>query len=312
MTRTYHLYSTLAIALLLAGCQNAATRIAPAATATKPVPEVAYYCANCALLASRESAPLQIYAAVFKYTFDVASGTLQGMSASQEPLDAERTEDTACAVSGSKTNDSAMDFRRTGIFIVGGTLVSVDSPSVGKIAIEQLQPESGAVLFAGSKSDADEFQPCVGATLADSPSYEAAMHLPRDAVISIRVASQSRPIKLTLPAQFSPFTYLRYRAGAVIPVPARLATLSYDIQKQRVVLSYRSVFAKDSAVRKLDLRAVFPASLGGAPGEYESVARFTERSQAILADLDQCPPFLVTGEPCADPNRKPNPGIFAQ
>jgi len=109
-------------------------------------------------------------------------------------------------------------------------------------------------------------------------------------------------ISLPLAPDFDPFILLRYQNGEMLPVPARLDTVIYDPDLQRLMLSYRATFLLADPIRKLEYRLLGPQSWVKASAT-ETLQQALTRENAMRTYLEQCPHPLTgwAGEPCADP-----------
>jgi hypothetical protein len=218
------------------------------------------------------------------------------------------TMSTACKPFGAVANQRTTWFPYTGVFVRGGTLAAVSSRG-GNIGIKSLSARNdGAMIYTGHDADETEFfyAPCVGAQRV-THGWRTQRYIPDGALLRVRTDAGTR-VDLQLPQRFVPYVLLRYRSGAVIPVPTRMVLATVDLSSRRVVLQYQSTFAAAVPIRKIEMRLITP---GGLPSSGETAARYQERTQAMLQDLAACPPPHAHAiEACATPTRMPNPLIY--
>jgi hypothetical protein len=218
------------------------------------------------------------------------------------------TMSTACKPFGAVANQRTTWFPYTGVFVRGGTLVAVSSRG-GNIGIKSLSARNdGAMIYTGHDADEVEFfyAPCVGAQRV-THGWRTQHYIPDGSVLRVRADAGTR-VDLQLPQRFVPYVLLRYRSGAIIPVPMRVVLATVDLSSRRVVLQYQSTFAAAVPIRKIEMRLITP---GGLPSSGETAARYQERTQAMLQDLAACPPPHAHAiEACATPTRMPNPLIY--
>ncbi|MBB6104021.1 hypothetical protein F4827_003880 [Paraburkholderia bannensis] len=218
------------------------------------------------------------------------------------------TMSTACKPFGAVANQRTTWFPYTGVFVRGGTLAAVSSRG-GNIGIKSLSARNdGAMIYTGHDADKIEFfyAPCVGAQRV-TRGWRTQRYIPDGTVLRVRADTGMR-VDLQLPQRFVPYVLLRYRSGAIIPVPMRVVLATVDLSSRRVVLQYQSTFAAAAPIRKIEMRLITP---GGLPSSGETAARYQERTQALMDDLAACPPPQAHAiETCATPTRMPNPLIY--
>lgn len=279
-------------------------------------PELVAYGPLRMRLLSADDAAGPYYSVVSKATFAIdAQGRLALLDRDGEPLldaKADPTVSYDCRAHGASYNQRTAWFPYTALFVRGGTLTRIDG---GKETRRTLRPlsadaesDGAAMAYAGPGARVPEysFAPCVGPhRVAEGSRLDG--YLAAGDRVTIRDAAGKR-IRLALPQPFAPFVLARYRSGAIIPVPMRIVVATIDLVERRVVLQLQATLARTPPLRKLELRAV----LGGdKPDPSESAARHRERTQALLGDLARCaPPRAHAIEPCADPQRLPDPRIF--
>ena len=163
------------------------------------------------------------------------------------------------------------------------------------------------VVVGKAARDAEwSYVPCVGPHRVDAGSRLDG-YVPRDAVLTIR-SDKGATTKLSLPDPTEPYLLLRYRSGAMIPVPMRPVMITVDLPERRLVAYFQSTFPVAPPLRKVELRAILPSQ---SLAEGETAERFRERSQAALQDLRGCAPPTQPIEPCATPDRRPDRRIFS-
>lgn len=316
-------FGCLAALLLsaLTACAANPPAAAPAATSapaderadpTPTDPEIVSLAPLRALLMTGEDRAGLYYSLVTKATFAIEpNGELRFLAAGEALLDASSAGDglsVACEDFGAVANQRTTWFPYTGVFVRGGSLREARTAQTA-LKPRPLSPDDGGgFIYAGADARTTEYfyAPCVGAYRVDA-GWRFDDYLPLDATLRLR-AKDGRAIELQPPRPFAPFVLLRYRSGALIPLPMRVVLATVDLIEKRVVLQYQTTFATLPAIRKAELRLIAP---DGAPGEDESAARHAERTQATLADLAACaPPRELAIEPCADATRRPDPRIF--
>ncbi len=123
----------------------------------------------------------------------------------------------------------------------------------------------------------------------------------------------SEPISLPLFPEFKPFILLRYQNGEMLPVPARLDTILYDPDAQRLYFTYRATALLEEPIRKLEYRLLGPDDwIKG--NEKESRTTALARHHAMREYLDHCPRPRAgwAGEPCADPKGEIDFGMLSR
>lgn len=215
----------------------------------------------------------------------------------------------ACLKDGAPFNDTTVDFPYTGIFVRGGELVRVTSAHGVSLPLKTLSkdPDDGTSVYSGDGNAGEEefgWAPCIAGRAADSVGHRLDSYLPRTASIQVRRKRDGRLITFRMADAATPWLLLRYRSGAMIPSPYRMVEAGFDLERGLAVFSYRSVLDDTQSIRKIESRAVLPASLGGAASEGETSAQFALRTRLLLENLDACPmPALRGAEPCANPTR---------
>jgi hypothetical protein len=254
------------------------------------------------------------YSVVSKATWSIeGDGTLRLVGEGAEPVigGLDETGDFDCGAHGGGFNQRTAWFPYTALFVRGGTLLEV-APARGAapaLRVLSLEAEDGSMIYRGESARAPEYSfiPCVGAHRVESGHRLDGYLAGNDRLVLRDPAGRS--IRLALPQPFMPFVLARYRSGAIIPVPMRIVLASVDVVERRVVVQLQATLARAPAIRVLEVRAVLP---GGAPEEGEALARYAERTRALLDDLAGCAaPIEQAIEPCADPTRRPDPLIVA-
>jgi hypothetical protein len=300
------------------------TQAAPAAAAAASAqadPEVANLTPLPSLLLIGEDDAGRYYSMVAKASFAIeADGRLRlidhGEGSAMEPMAPEadmqdENMSTQCKPYGAVANQRTTWFPYTGVFVHGGTLLGARAPGQA-LALKPLTEHEGAqMMYTGKDADATEYYwaPCVGARQVAS-GWRLDGYLGDGGQLRVRGdrLRKGRTLDLKLPQPFAPFVLVRYRSGAMIPVPMRTVLATVDLAAQRVVLQFQSTYAVEPAIRKMELRLIVP---GSRPSEGETAARLAERTQAQLRDLAGCAaPRGQAIEPCADPRRMPDPLIF--
>lgn len=322
------------LSLVLAGCATAPPQApapsqpqdqprpevpaqAPADT-PRAEPEVANLTPLPSLLLIGEDTAGRYYSMVAKASFTIeADGRLtladQGGGQGGEPVAPHadmqnQSMSTECKPYGAVANQRTTWFPYTGVFVRGGTLVGAQADGA-VLATKALAEHEGAqMLYTGKDADATEYYyaPCVGAQRV-ATGWRLDRYLPDGGQLRVR-ADNGRILNLQVPRPFAPFVLVRYQSGAMIPVPMRAVLATVDLAERRVVLQFQGTYAVEPAIRKMELRLIVP---GSRPSEGETAARHAERTQAQLRDLAACaPPKGHAIEPCANPQRKPDPLIF--
>lgn len=278
-------------------------------------PELMAYGPLRMLLLSGEDAAGSYYSVVSKATFAIdAQGRLTLLGQGGEPLLDAKTDPSVsydCRAHGASYNQRTTWFPYTALFVRGGTLARVDG-NEGKRPLRPLSADAesaGATMsYAGTGAREPEYSyaACVGPhRVAQGDRLDG--YLAASDRMTIRDAVGKR-MTLALPQPFAPFVLARYHSGAIIPVPMRIVVATIDLAERRVVLQLQATLSRTPPLRKLELRAVLD---DGKPDPGESAARYRERTQALLGDLARCaPPRVHAIEPCADPQRLPDPRIF--
>ncbi|MFG0600795.1 hypothetical protein ACF8PL_21915 [Delftia sp. WSY_4] len=330
------------LSLVLAGCATAPPQApapsqpqeqprpqvpaqAPADT-PRAEPEVANLTPLPSLLLIGEDAAGRYYSMVAKATFTIESdGRLtladQGGGQGGEPVAPhadmqDQSMSTECKPYGAVANQRTTWFPYTGVFVRGGTLVGAQADGADA-AIKTLTEHEGAqMLYTGKDADPTEYYyaPCVGAQRV-ATGWRLDRYLPDGGQLRVRADARNgngngkgQTLALKLPKPFAPFVLVRYQSGAMIPVPMRAVLATVDLPERRVVLQFQGTYAVEPAIRKMELRLIVP---GSRPSEGETAARHAERTQAQLRDLARCaPPKGHAIEPCANPQRTPDPLIF--
>ncbi|RYD16852.1 MAG: hypothetical protein EOP90_02460 [Lysobacteraceae bacterium] len=254
------------------------------------------------------------YSVVSKVTWSIAAdGSLRLIGDGAEPVIGgnDETGDFDCGTHGGGFNQRTAWFPSTALFVHGGTLLGVSPAQGPKPVLRTLsvEPEDGSMIYRGDSARTPEYSyiPCVGATRVDR-GHRLDGYLAGNDRLLLQDAA-GRAMTIALPQPFAPFVLARYRDGALIPVPMRIVVAGVDVPARRVVVQLQATLGQSPAIRVLEVRAVLP---DGAPGEGEALARYAERTRALLADLAQCrAPVEQAIEPCADPTRAPDPLIIA-
>ena len=281
-------------------------------------PEVANLTPLPSLLLIGEDQAGRYYSMVAKATFTIeADGRLrladQGAGQGGEPMAPEadmqdENMSTQCKPYGAVANQRTTWFPYTGVFVHGGALAGVRAGNQALGTKVLTEHEGAQMLYAGKDADATEYYyaPCVGAQRV-SRGWRLDRYLPDGGQLRVR-ADNGRILNLQVPKPFAPFVLVRYQSGAMIPVPMRAVLATVDLAERRVVLQFQGTYAVEPAIRKMELRLIVP---GSRPSEGETAARHAERTQAQLRDLARCaPPKGHAIEPCANPQRRPDPLIF--
>ena len=247
-----------------------------------------------------------------KLTFDINRHGRLRISQKQEPALTNQdhpAQDAICSAKGSTGNQRNSWLPYTGIFVYGGELLSIndaDQKQLELLALSEI--EGGRMMVVNEKAPAIEwtFVPCVGPQRVDT-GFRLDSFLPRDAVMTVKTDNGTLT-ELSLPSPTEPFALLRYRSGAMIPVPMRPVIVTINLVSGKLVVYYQTTFATSPPLRKVELRAILPNQ---KPSEGESESQFHDRSKAMLEDLESCPLPLKPIEDCANPNRRPNKRIFS-
>ncbi|WP_263139604.1 hypothetical protein [Pseudomonas sp. RIT-PI-AD] len=247
-----------------------------------------------------------------KLTYDIdADGTLTLADVGEPPLKAsdDPAQDRSCQPHGGGENQRTSWFPYTGLFVRGGEVLAVKDARGAARPLRSLSADSeGRMKYAGPHAREPEytFVPCVGAHRVDQ-GHRLDSYLPDGARLRLK-AEDGRIQTLALPSPDQPFLMLRYKSGAVIPVPMRPVLVSVDLQARRLVVQYQSTFSANGKLREIEYR--FVTALG-EPSEGESAAHYRQRTDALVGDLRQCPPpTLLPRESCGDPAREPDRKIF--
>jgi hypothetical protein len=322
---SFRLISATAVVLavlLLSACTMAPTKQKPEPSAAvdpvKPVvPEVVNFtpfpgglltCSGqCSTIAGQD-----FYTWNIKLTFDIDGYGNLSVSQQQEPAltgQDDPAQDAICGTKGSTGNQRNSWLPYTGIFVRGGELLSIhDAERKQQKLLALSDIEGGRMKVVGQNACKQEwyFVPCVGPHRVAS-GFRLDSFLPRDAMLTIKSANGNL-MELSLPSPTEPYVLLRYRSGAMIPVPMRPVLVTVDIDGGRLVAYYQTTFAVAPSLRKIELRAILPNQ---KPSEGETWDRFRDRSEAMLGELRGCPLPLKPIEECATPNRKPDLRIFS-
>ncbi len=245
------------------------------------------------------------------FTFD-ARGAMT-LAQKHEPL-VDATDDPArdreCTDKGGGMNQRTTWFPDTGVFVREGTLQSIRL-ATGKTAslVPLSRDERGGMMVMGARARQIEYFwiPCVGKHRV-TRGHRLNEFMPRGATLVVKPA-KGNPLELSLPQPVEPFLLLRYREGAMIPVPMRPVLVTVDMAERRVVVQYQATFALKPALRVIELRAILPDSTAS---EDETPERFRERTAATLNDLRMCPMPTKPMDPCATPNRVVDRRIFSR
>lgn len=285
---------------------------AEAAPAGFVAPERANYTPFGMVLVTASDRDGEYFSLSTKIAFDFDAQGRLTLATRQEALIDENDDpalDHECTDKGGGMNQRTAWFPDTALFVREGALQSVRLAS-GKTAglVPLARDERGFMMVMGPRARQTEyaFVPCVGGhRVAHGDRLNG--FLPREATLIIRPASGGR-LQLALPRDLEPFLLLRYREGAMIPVPLRPVLASVDMAERRLVVQYQSTFPLAPPIRKIELRAIKP---DGRPGPDETAERYRERTEATLRDLRQCPPPVKPMEPCASPRRAVDRRIFS-
>lgn len=319
----------LAAALALAACapikgdpvatRPADTRLPPASepAAAEPqgfvVPELRNYTPFGQVLLTGSDSFGEYFSLSTKIAFTFDARGAMTLAQNHEPL-VDATDDPAldreCTDKGGGLNQRTTWFPDTGVFVREGTLQSIRLASGKPASLVPLsRDERGSMMVMGPRARQLEYFwiPCVGKHRV-TRGHRLNEFLPRGATLLVKPA-KGNPVELALPQPVEPFLLLRYREGAMIPVPMRPVLVTVDMAERRVVVQYQATFALKPPLRVIELRAILP---DGAPAEGETVTRFRERTDATLNDLRMCPPPIKPMDPCATPNRVVDLRIFSR
>lgn len=243
------------------------------------------------------------------FEFDVRG--VMTLAKQQEPMIGAKDDpvlDRECTDKGGGLNQRTTWFPDTGLFVRDGTLQSIRLAS-GKAGslVPLSRDERGSMMVMGQRARQIEYFwiPCVGKHRV-ARGHRLNDFLPRGATLVVK-PSKGNPVELSLPQPVEPFLLLRYREGAMIPVPMRPVLVTVDMPERRMVVQYQATFSLTPPIRKIELRAILPS---GGPAPDETAERFRERTDATLNDLRLCPPPTKPMEPCATPNRVVDRRIF--
>lgn len=316
------LISALLTAALLSACASAPTapQTEEAAPAEAPQPQrpeqVNYTPFPATMIACNEKCSKQPEQAYFawnvKLSFDIDRRGRLSVSDRQEPALDENDDPAQYRVCGEKGGNGNMCnswFPYTGIFVHGGKLLSVRDGNRKRLTLTALTPnDDGDLMVIGKAARNPEwaYVPCVGAHRVKT-GFRLDGFMPTDATLTVK-SDKGRQTQIRLPSPTEPYVLLRYESGAMIPVPMRPVMITIDLAANRLVAFFQSTFAMEPPLRKMELRAVLPDQ---KPGEGETAARFKERTQAVLDDLQRCAIPLSPIEPCANPERRPDRRIFS-
>lgn len=248
-----------------------------------------------------------------KLSFDIDRRGKLKVSEYQEPglaMEDDPAQDRVCGEKGSTGNQRNTWFPYTGIFVRGGKLQSVRDAGGKQLQLWELSPiEGGDMMFVGNEDGVAEWSyvPCVGPHRVDAGARLDGF-LPPGAVLTVK-PDKGVPTRLSLPEPTEPYLLLRYRSGAMIPVPMRPVLITVDLTERRLVAYFQSTFPVAPPLRKIELRAILP---GQKPDKSETAERFRERSQAALQDLRRCAVPNRPMEPCATSERRPDRRIFSR
>lgn len=309
-------YGSLTLVLVLGACATPVEKKStppaePPHTASSD-PQLVNLTPFPSLLLTGDDAAGHYFSLAMKATFSIREGGTLRLVADGEGLldkDPDPSDYNKCDIKGAPVNQITTWFPYTGVLIEGGKLEQVTSSSGKKMQLRPLTDDgSGEMEYRGPQARRPEYYyaACVGAHRV-STGWRLDDYLPSDARVRIKPTSGAQ-LDLTPPQPFVPFVLLRYVSGAMIPVPMRIVLFTVDLPQRRVVLQYQTTFATIPALRKIELRGIFP---GAKPGANETVERYEQRTRATLDDLAQCaPPRVLAIEPCADASRMPNLAIF--
>ncbi len=274
-----------------------------------PFPGILLMCnGNCSTSTGKD-----YFAWNIKLSFDFDSQGNVRLSKQQEPAlsqDDDPAIDSICGENGSPGNQRNTWFPYTGIFVRGGVPVSISDTDQAHLNLIRLSDiEEGLKMVVGEQARDVEwaYYPCVGPNRVEAV-YRLDGYLPENSVMEL-VSETGEHLHLSLPTPTQPFVLLRYRSGAMIPVPMRPVMITIDLIERRLVAYYQATFADAPPLRKIELRAVLP---GQTPVEGESPERFVERKEAILGELRGCTAPVKPIEPCATPERRPDMRIFSR
>jgi hypothetical protein len=248
-----------------------------------------------------------------KLSFDFDSQGNVRLAKKQEPAlndDDDPAMDSVCGENGSPGNQRNSWFPYTAFFVRGGEAISISDVDQKQLnLIRLIDIEGGQKMVVGEQARDIEwaYYPCVGPNQVES-AYRLDGFLPSNSVMDL-ISDDGVSLHLSLPSPMEPFVLLRYRSGAIIPVPMRPVMITVDLFEHRLVVYYQSTFADVPPLRKIELRAILP---GQTPEEDESPERFVERTEAMLGELRGCPAPVNPIEPCATPDRRPDMRIFSR
>lgn len=290
--------------------QDAQPAIAPAEA---PLPVLVVHVPFPTFMMTATDQAGDYYSVVSKATWSIASdGSLRLLGDGAEPVIGgnDGVGDFECGKHGGGFNQRTAWFPYTAVFVHGGTLLEVSPLHGAKPPLRALsiEAEDGSMIYRGEGARTPEYSyiPCVGATRVER-GHRLDGYLDASDRLIVRDA-EGRAQAIALPQPFAPFVFARYQDGAMIPVPMRIVVASVDLAARRVVMQVQATLGQSPAIRVLEVRAVLP---DGVPGEGESLARYAERTRALLADLARCrAPVEQAIEPCADPTRAPDPLIY--
>ncbi len=218
-------------------------------------------------------------------------------------------QDRQCSKKGASFNQRTTWFPYTGIFVRGGTLQSVKD--VAGAALEQrplgtIEDDEMAVIGKAARKIEYSYVPCVGKHRV-SAGARLEGFLPRGARLFVKPET-GRSLELSLPDPIEPWVLLRYRSGAMIPVPMRPVMVTVDMMERRLVIYYQSTFPAAPPLRKIELRAILPDQV---PAQDETPEHHRQRTDAALRELRRCPIPQRPMELCATPDRRPDRRIFS-
>jgi len=161
----------------------------------------------------------------------------------------------------------------------------------------KLQPEPGAFVDVnGIRRKTENKGSC--AILSRPDDLFLVPYLVDGSTITVQGFKDLKQTDFIIPEGFMPFFLVRYQKGQMIPSPARMDTVTIDLEKKRLILVYRSTFSTYPAIRIIDVRAVLPPGFTKQPENPEE----QKRSEATRRFLRKCPIPAEPGEPCTNPN----------
>ncbi len=252
------------------------------------------------------------YAWNIKVTFDIDKNDELSISQQQEPAltnEDDVVQDALCGEKGSTGNQRNAWFPYTGIFVYGGDIDAIKYTGTEPMTLFALSEiEGGQMMVINENKERVEwaFFPCVGPKRVDR-GYRLNSFLPRGSVLVLTSESGVKR-ELGFPSPDETYVLLRYRSGAMIPVPMRPVIVTIDLVGGKLVVYYQTTFAVSPPLRKVELKALLSDQ---GPTEGETEDEFQTRRQAIINDLNNCPVPEKPIENCANPNRRPNWRIYS-